>query len=561
MYTKRNLFLAFFKSNRALFLGTIGMGFCATLGVLFIPLLLGKFYQLSGLSHSARGKIFDYLFGKTEDIQFYFSLFFGVLLLKFLADYLSKLGQGIAAERIAKHLREKLFHSQIHAKLEAHQKKNSGLYLLRYSGDLGAIQNYVTKGLIGFTNDCLFLVLALTLLFLLNAKITIVVLGTFPVLFLVFILLNRQLKKHIRARRNRRSNNLSFVASRLGLLQTLKVFNRQPIEEEKFRKGSQKLYDNSIKYYRLYALINALLPFLTYGMLGLVLVYVYYLKSATQVSLSGHELLTFIMTMINIIPVFKRILNVNYIWQSGAVSIQKIIQLLNVEKETTTIKKGNREVQQDETSPLLAFQDISFRYPEGATVFKSLSFEIPPNSIVLLEGEHQSGKSTVFKLLLGLFDVHSGAIKYKNININQWSTYDWRKNITVASEDFPLMGRTIFEAISYSRKSEKKPAALQILKELGYCEPSASLDILNTPLQEHAKNISFSQRKLLGIARALLTKKKIILLDEPFEGLSEEIIANIIVILHEMRLNHTIVIIAQNKQVNLKFDKRIQLNA
>jgi ABC-type bacteriocin/lantibiotic exporter with double-glycine peptidase domain len=82
-----------------------------------------------------------------------------------------------------------------------------------------------------------------------------------------------------------------------------------------------------------------------------------------------------------------------------------------------------------------------------------------------------------------------------------------------------------------------------------------------TPLQEHAKNLSFSQRKLLGIARALLTRKKIILLDEPFEGLSEEIIANIIVILHEMRVNHTIVVIAQNKQINLKFDKKIRLNA
>ena len=146
-----------------------------------------------------------------------------------------------------------MFSRQLNAKLEVHQKKETGLYLLRYTGDLSAIQNYLTKGVITFVNDCLHLVLALLVLAFLNVHLTLILLASYPIIFISILFLNKRLKVLTGKRRNRRSNNLSFVASRLNSILTIKAFNRQSVENEKYAKGSTNLYEYGVKYYKLYS--------------------------------------------------------------------------------------------------------------------------------------------------------------------------------------------------------------------------------------------------------------------------------------------------------------------
>lgn len=555
MQTKKTLLIAFIKENRKVITGSFVFGLFSIITTILIPVFLGKYYQIALQRHSTRGKMFDVLFGNIKGVEVFFMSFAILILCKLLFDFLMKYYMGISGELLSKNIRERLFARQLNAKLEVHEKKETGLYLLRYSGDLSAIQNYLTKGIITFFNDCMHLILALVVLSLLNAKLTLILLASYPIIFVTILYLNQKLKILTRKRRNRRSSNLSFVSSRLNSLLTIKAFNRQSIENEKYTKGSTELYLYGKRYYRLYSFIYALLPFMLYSMLAIILWVAFDMKINSHHKIHGHDLLTFIMTMVNVIPVFKRILSVNFVWQAGDISFIKLLRVFNANQENISDEETKLS-----SSGTIEFKDVSFAFAKGENIISHLSFSIPSNSLTLISGKHQSGKSTLLKLITGLYEAKEGEILVGNANVATTNKKLLRKKITILSDEFPIIGKSVFEAISYSRKEEKRQPAFAMLQKLGYAKPTDDISLLDEPIFENGKNISYSQRKILMLARALLTNKKIILLDEPFEGLDETLVNRLIDVIETYRAKHTIMIVDRNKYRQLHYDFELQLD-
>jgi ABC-type multidrug transport system fused ATPase/permease subunit len=292
-----------------------------------------------------------------------------------------------------------------------------------------------------------------------------------------------------------------------------------------------------------------------YGMLAIILFAAYSLKNEHH-KIHAHDLVTFIMTVISLMPVLKRILNVNFVWQSGDVSFTKMLSVFNAKQEN-----NNASEEKKITRGSITFNNVSFTFYKGDSVFKNLSFSIPDNSLVLISGEHQSGKSTLFKLIMGLYPANEGEIFVGNNNIDNYSKLFLRKKITVVSDEFPLIGKTVFEAISYSRKEENRMPAFKILQKLNYAKENETESLLDEPIFENGKNLSYSQRKILMFARALLTNKKILLLDEPFEGLDDNLVLILVSILEELKLsNRTILVIDRNRHQQLKYDMNLDLS-
>ena len=555
MYTKKNIILSFIALHRGIIFCALLFGFLSILATVLVPVFLGKFYQLALHTHSARGGIFDKIFGNISDIGTYFLFFATLLLVKFIFNYFEKYFSGISGELFSKDVREQLFEKQINSRLNVFERKDTGAYLLRYGGDLSSIQNYLTKGIIAFINDCLFLIIAIAIFFIIHPQLALIIIISFPLIFISILFINKNLKKINKKRRNIRSVNLSFVASRLNALLTIKVFNRENIEQEKFSKGSVNLYVQGKKYYTWQAFINALLPFLLYTMLGWVLFVAYKINNDGYSPVDGSVILIFIMLMINTMPVLRRILKVNFIWQAGDISFKKLLLIYNAEQE---LKSKDQELKIE--SGKIKFDKLSFKFENGIQIFKNLSFEISENGIVLVEGVQGSGKSTLFKLLLGLYDYHEGQASIDGKEIKSISKHLLRKNVALVSDELPLIGKTIFEAISYSRKEEKRSAAYNMLKKLGFVTQQDE-SILDQPLKEGGKNISSGKKKLLLIARALLTNKKILLLDEPFSDLDTSFKTNLCNTLNQLKLKHTILVIDQDKNYSFGYDQVIQVSS
>jgi len=524
-----------------------------------IPVFIGKYYQLAFQTHSPRGRLFDHLFVRLHDIHIFFIVFTLLIVAKALFTFLEKYLSGYSAEIFSRDLRDNLVQTQFTFTMSVFEKKPPGKYLLRYSGDLLAIQRYITNGIIKFSIDIIFLVFAFAFLSFINLQLAIIIFCSFPPFFFAIYFLNRYLQRLTIKRRNIRSENLAFVSSRLHSLLTVKVFNRESIEHKKFTRNSEKLFQYGKKYYRLYGVISALFPFFLYALFTVMLIYTNLLNTRTDNTIPPAELLIFIMMLIALLPLMRRVLRVNIIWQAGNVSINKILRIFNNETET---KDKNDEVKFE--TGKIEINNLDFSFLNGRQLFSNFSAVINPQSITLIKGPQGVGKSTLFKILLGIYKPQGGKITVDGVDLLSLSKHSIRKNITMVSDELPLIGRTIFEVVSYSRKEEKRDRALEMLQKLslrltpGLSPSERGEDVdLDYPITDGGKNLSAGEKKILMIARALLTNKKILLLDEPFKDLDAIARDKLTEVLIRLKEKRTIVVINQNETSFAWYDQVI----
>lgn len=554
MTTKRTILRRFFRDHSALVLFTLLAGLLNNFITLTIPVFVGKYYQLAFHTRSPRAWLLDRYFD-IHDIRSFF-IWFGILLLaKTLFTFFEKFLTGKSGETFSKDLRERLFPAQLSFTQQAFERKSYGKYLLRYSGDLGAIQRYVTKGILRFGIDALFMTFAFLLLLTLNVRMTLYVFTAFLLFFALAYVLNNHLKVLTVKRRNIRSELLSFVSSRLHGLLTVKVFNREPVESRKFNTSSGRLYGFGIRYFRVYGFITALFPFFLYSSLLFVFYYSYRLRQSDPNTFSAHALIIYIVTLIHLLPVLRRTLEVTLVWQAGDVSLQKILRIFNSPMEA----KDSREDAKFE-NPGIRIQGLEYKFGEH-TVYSGLSFDIPPFTTTWVKGEPGSGKSTLFKILLGIYPLSKGDIYLDGEKADMRDVFALRKNMTLVSDEVPLIGKTVFEAVSYSRKEEKMEKAAKVLEELqAFIAPDQRLR-LDQRLLDGGTNLSLSQRRTLQIARALLTKKRILLLDDPFQGLDVRTRTHFASILHKLKSKRTILIASGAQYPEIEFDRVVDISS
>lgn len=549
--TKRELILSSIKSYRWRTLYAVIAGLAFTLLTVLIPVFIGKFYELAFHSGSARGQLLDQILGPVVTFNQFFLSFGVLLLLRFILSYISIFSMNMVGEQFVHDVRSQLFGAQISTALKEYEKKDVGKYLLRYSGDLSSVRRYLIKGILTFTNDCLFLIFAIAIFAAISLPLAAVILVIFPVLFLASYLFNKRLRSLVTERRNKKSALLAFTSARLHAVSTIKAFNRESIESEKFNKRSKKIVGVAGQYYAWNSLQTALLPFLIYVMLAVIMMFMVYGDEGQ--SLPPAALIIFIMIVLQSVPVFRRLLQVNTVWQSGDVSLSKILFLLNAPKEEKAIPEASNR--QDGS---IVFSNTGFAYSGEHWIFRHLNIQIEKGSLVRVTGPQGSGKSTLLKLLLGLYTPTEGKILVGGLDTRFVSPFHIRKKVTVVSEQFPLLGNTVFQAVSYSRKEERRPAALQVLREIGFAEEDDET-ILDRRLEDGGKRLSEGQFKLLLLARALLTGKRIMLLDQPFKGLDAQHLSKVLLALSKRRKTHTIILIDSDPSIQLSADYLLQL--
>ena len=528
--------------------------FFSTIFILITPLFLGKFYQIITKSNSARGRIFNLLFGEINTIEAFTLLFLFLLIVKFIFGYFQSLFSGILVESFSKYLRELLFKKQLESEMKEFERKEVGTYLLRYSGDLRSISKLFSMGILGFITDMIFVSITLCIFFSMNQVLTLVIIVFFPILFWVTYLINKKLKQISSRQRDIKSTILNFVNKRLSAMLTIKVMNRINIEQIKFEKKSSQQYKNGISYLKWSSLIQNFLPFSLYTMLLVMLLFAYRENQSSNHTVDGAQIIVLIMLTINIIPVLRRILRVNMVWQSGDISLRKYLEIINY----------NQEKFQDSTSQSIAnsnsaiiLKSISFSYSVSNTLLDDFSLSINEPGIYYLIGEGGSGKSTFLKLLMGIYEPKLGKIEIFGQDLKLANKSEIRKTIAFASEEATLLGDSIFESVSFSRKDENKLKVVQILEKIGFFKKHDT-DNLKQILQKN-KGFSKSEEKILILCRAVLMDRKIILLDEPFKGLTVENKTNFINMLHEMKNEKIIIIAATDLESTLSIKQSINL--
>ncbi|MEM6270861.1 MAG: ABC transporter ATP-binding protein [Bacteroidota bacterium] len=489
-------------------------GFLARIVALTIPLVIGRYFALQFGYASLRTDLLSDLLDSWLLLPGRFlQVTIGLVALWGLLRYLERFHTLMLGEFLVQKLREELFRKQLRTTPEAFARRSAGKYLLRYSGDLKQIQNLFNLGIMGLARDLLLLIpAALTFAMLLPQLALPVGLG-FGLVLLPIFLLNRQLYRTSVHRRDRKSGLLAFVTERLHRHEVIQAFNREAPENQRFRKRSRRVTQASQHYFRYEALIRTLIPGLVYLIPGLVFLSVG-IGDGTAAREDPESVSLAFLLMIAIAPVLRRLAGVTVHWELGKLSMRKLLVVLNL--------PDAEPVPQPDLVPgdgHLQIAGLSVGSPDRGPLIHCWSAELPAPGLTWIQSPNGTGKTRLLRVLLRLEAPLEGQILLDGQPLEAFSPHSVRRQMAVASEAWPLLGRTVFEAISYSRKPQKRPRAGKALDKLQAALPPHLRLELDDEIGELGRKLSAGQRRLLLIARALLTRKPILLLDEPLHNL------------------------------------------
>lgn len=235
------------------------------------------------------------------------------------------------------------------------------------------------------------------------------------------------------------------------------------------------------------------------------------------------------------------------------ISLERVYNLLD--KKCTnyfgSINSGN-------INGLVEFKNVSFAY-NGVSTIKNISFDAKPGEITVITGKTGSGKTTIFNILLRLYKPSCGCVLIDDVKIEEYKKDTYYKNVAVVNQESFLFNMSIKDNLKMACKDEKKQ--IEICKKVGIHELIQSMPKgYDTILNENAANLSGGQKRLLSLAKTLLTDSKVLLFDEVTSSLDIKTTNKIISILKELKDSHTVIIITHKKEVMKISDEIILLS-
>ena len=538
--TQRSLLKDFFLRQWCVAVCLVLATLVANVSLILIPILIGRYYDLAFGAATFRARLLERLGVALPDTPNGVIALCGVVILTHAVFvFAERFGARYLGETMARQIRESLFAALIEAPLGVFDRKSVGKLLSRFAGDARAIQRLVTIGIVRWAGDILLIAAILALLATLHPQLTLVLASSAPIALGAVLLFNRRLRTRGKKLRGAQSNMLVFVTSRLQGILSVKVWNRQASEKNALNKAARKLLRRAMAYH----LVDSLTASLAVGLLYLMLLAMAVLGSRPSLvegtsSMTGGLLVAYVMIVLTAFPFFKRTLRVNAVWQKGRLSLDRVIATLNQRSESA----GRRK-------PLMVrewtieLRNVSFGYRPDEPVLDDLSCVFPGGALTKIVGRNGSGKSSILKLILGLYTPSRGVILVGGQDLAQCAPHSIRQWIALVSPEAPLVGRTVCEAVSDGSDGSPNERIASIVQRFHLLPILDQASRPDYKIGELGRNLSAGQRTALMFVRAFLTNKPIVLLDEPFTGLDRETRSHLWAVIAGMKGNKTVILI------------------
>ncbi len=544
----KGLLWRFLANNKYTLAYTLFFGLIANVFTILIPISISKYYSILFETNSNRAFILDIFPANWVNVLPNFLWFFlGLIIFWMFFTFLQRFNTGVLGEKFIRSIRESLFEHQMTIQMTSYDATGFGKYLLRYSGDMSSIRNFLTVGIIRFVIDLLLIIMAFIAMFWVNWMLTLIVLAGTVIVYLTVIIINKTLYRVTLKNRNRKSGLLSFVSSRLPLVLTIKGFNRQTVEVNKFNARSRKIYKNGVRFQRVYNLVGVIVPGMLYLTLFTILITVYYYKRSV-VDLHMEHLLGFILLFITVLPVFRRLIRVSSIWKVGDISFEKLQSVFNLKTDPNATdvpnfryKRGNIE-----------FKNVTFSYSDqSVNLLDDFSLNIQGSKVNIVYQFNGLPKSTMIKLILGIYAPTIGVIKIDGQMINRVNLKSLKRRISILSEDFPLLGDTVFEASAYSTKEAYRTQIQMLLDNLQKGLPEETKITLDSKIGERGFKLNEFQRQIVFFIRCFMTNKPIILIENFSKYASNPSFDRICLTLKEYANKNKTIVFFETKHSNL----------
>ena len=422
-----------------------------------------------------------------------------------------------AAVGVATKLRQSLFgHIQSLSYTEVDTVGTSTL-ITRLTSDVNQVQSGVNMTLRLLLRSPFIVFGAMIMAFTVDVKAALVFVGVIPLLCIVvfgIMLLTmpmyQQVQKHL-------DKVLALTRENLRGIRVIRAFHKEKEEIDKFKKENESLTGMQLMVGKISALMNPV----TYVIVNLGLVVLIYL-GAMQVDaghLSQGQVIALINYISQILIELIKMANLIVLITKALSSAKRINSVFDV--KSSMVEEGNEDIAENQETPILEFENVSFCYANaGEESLSEIDFAVYKGETVGIIGGTGSGKSTLVNLIPRFYDATKGMVRFHGKPIEQYSLETLRERIGVVPQKAVLFKGTIKSNLCWGKKDaseEEMKEALLAAQALGFVEKRDQA--LDAPVAQGGKNFSGGQRQRLTIARALVRKPEILILDDSTSAL------------------------------------------
>ena len=361
-----------------------------------------------------------------------------------------------------------------------------------------------------------------------------------PVILLGSLRFQRQLAPRYREVRARAGDLASRLANNLGGMLTIKSFTAEPLELQRLQAESLAYLESNGRAIRLSAAFIPLIRFaILFAFVAILLVGGFEALSG-QLAGGTYSVLVFItQRLLWPLTTLGRTLDE---YQRSMASTQRVLDLIDT---PITIRSGSTRLDRRMVRGDLRFEQVDFAYPGRSSLLQGFDLVVPSGATVGIVGSTGSGKSTVVKLLLRLYERQGGQILLDGRPIEQLQLQDLRGAVALVSQDVYLFHGTVAENIAYGVADPDPDAierAARLAEAAGFIE--ALPDRYDTLVGERGQRLSGGQRQRIALARAILKDAPVLLLDEATAAVDNDTEAAIQRSLEQITRDRTTVVIA-----------------
>ena len=520
------------------------------LSVFFSILLAGSTSSVAFLLDPAIKKLFV---EKDQTLIFIIPIFIILaFLVKGVSLYVARvLMIGVSLE-VNKDLQKDMLKTLIKADTQLIDSKHSGKFITHLTHDVGMITNMISTGILNLFKDSLTLIGLLSVMFYQNWKLSLIALIMIPLASVAARSLGKRIGKVSTQQMDSAGILNTYLMEIFKNHKLIKIFQKETYENIRADKFITHLKEKSKKIAVVFVRASPIMESLT----GIMIAFLIFFSAKLIMNgeLEVNNFFSFLAAMMLAYQPVRSLATLNIAINQGLAGARRILPIIDYKNE---INENDSDVNMVITNAEIKFKNITFKYNSTESeILKNVNIDILGGKMTSLVGHSGAGKSTILNLIPRFYDCNEGDITIDNQSIYSSKIQSLRKNISLVSQDTTLFDDTIRNNIAYAISDATQE---QIEEAAKYSFANEFIEKLpnkyDTLIGENGIRLSGGEKQRLSIARAILKKSQIILLDEATSSLDAETESKIQSAINFLTKNRTTLVIAHRLSTILNSDK------
>jgi len=470
---------------------------------------------------------------------------------KGISLYLAKVIMIGVAEEVRKDIQTNMFRSLVNADTKVINNKHSGKFISNLTNDVSMITNLVSTAILNLFKDSLTLLGLLAVMFYQNWKLSLIAIIMIPLASVAAKSLGKRIGKVTNQQMIKAGALSTYFFEIFKNHQLIKIFQKETYEIIRADKFLKSFKETQKKLQIVFVRASPIMEFLT----GLMIAFLIYIAA---ILVSNNELevsnfFSFLAAMMLAYQPVRSLATLNIAIQQGLAGAKRVLPIIDDKPQIRDLE--NAEDLNYENGEI-TFENVNFNYNYSERVLKSANINFAGKKMTALVGHSGAGKSTIMSLIPRFYNIESGDIKIDGQSIYKKTLKSLREGISLVSQDTTLFDDTIRNNIAYAKldatdqeieDAAKKSFANEFIEKL----PQK----YETIIGENGTRLSGGEKQRLSIARAMLKKSPIILLDEATSSLDAETESKIQKAINLLTKGRTTIVIAHRLSTILNSDK------